>query len=173
MKFLVFNLVVGAALAYLIVSDGRRSGPEAIVPEGVIPQDTIPQASIPQETISQETIPGAVTAGATAPGMRVGPVVVAPGSSGRPPLPEIPDGPVLEIQASVTLAEEAEARRAPSPVRTTPRVVAQEPEDSLNRYFSAPETAPRGAPPVSAAERGRQLRDIARDMEDRFLTGMR
>lgn len=168
MKFLVFNLVVGAALAYLIVSDGRRSGPEAIVPEGVIPQATILQATIPQEPI-----PGAVTAGATAPGMRVGPGAVAPGSSGRPQLPEIPDGPVLEIQASVTPAEEAEARRAPSPVRTTPRVVAQEPEDSLNRYFSAPETAPRGAPPVSAAERGRQLRDIARDMEDRFLTGMR
>jgi hypothetical protein len=158
MKFLVFNLVVGAALAYLIVSDGRRSGPEAIIPEGVIPQATIPQ----------ETIPGA-----TAPGMRVGPGAVAPGSSGRPPLPEIPDGPVLEIKASVTPAEEAAARRAPSPVTTTPRVVAQEPEDSLNRYFSAPETAPRGAPPVSAAEWGRQLRDIARDMEDRFLTGMR
>lgn len=163
MKFLVFNLVVGAALAYLIVSDGGRSGPEALVPEVIVPDATVPGA----------TVPGAVTAGATASGIRGGPVAVPPGPSGRPPVAEIPDGPVLEIQASVAPAAETETHRAPSPTRTTPRVAAQEPEDRLNRYFSPPETAPPGAPPVSAAEQGRQLRDIARDMEDRFLTGMR
>lgn len=158
MKFLVFNFVVGAALAYLIVSDGRRSGPEALVPDIIVPE---------------AIVPGAVTAGATAPNVGGVPVAVAPGPSGRPPVAEIPDGPVPEIQASVAPAAETETHRAPSPTRTTPRVAAQEPEDRLNRYFSPPETAPRGALPVSAAERGRQLRDIARDMEDRFLTGMR
>ena len=135
MKFLAFNIVVAAALGYLVWSD--RESREA---EGRVPTAPI-DAALP------------------APDR--GPAPLAPLAPPPPPNPaELPSG-----GADVPDPAAATAR---APAEVGPPISPADPEPAIR----APQ--PEGAGPLMpAAERGRSLRDLARQMEERFLAGAR
>lgn len=173
MKFLVFNLVVGTALGYLLLWDGPRLRPD---PVGAWTGDT-----------SAVHLP-AVGAGAApadgAPSGRRNAGSVAPDA----PLAPASDAAAASAQG---LADAAAGRRIGGAVgqatgRVVDRVVDPRParplepgggrvDPSAERAPAALPTAPDAAPADRSTDPdlGRQLHELARDMEGRFLTGIR
>lgn len=152
MKFLVFNLVVGAALAYLIVADGRRSSRDT-ESDGIRAARTMagPSASV--------GLPSAPHDGAR--------LVATPGPSAQvPPIPSVGADLGGSHATSVTDLDAPVVNRPLS----TPAALVDQRTGSVGVDG---EMTTRGLSTLSAAERGRQLHDIAREMEDRFLSGVR
>lgn len=149
MKFVVFNVVVGAALVYLIATEGPPSGSVA-------------------EHVSAGTRRAApVSAQADTPPPAIAPAQAGHGGGADPDPPD--------------RAPERGSEEPPDIVPTdVPRPVPVGREDT-----ELAGTGERASPPalpdsdlrvdgawMSQAERGRSLREIARDMERRFLTGV-
>lgn len=154
MKFVAFNLVVGAALAYLLIADrGQINMP-------------VPPMAIAAEPLANASSGEPVTPSRPEP---------------KPPVAQAPprNVPVTDVPRDTS---DIIPRDTPKPVRIG--AIASDPNASAP---AAVEDRPAPPPPLatplpvslvqgplmSAADRGRSLRDLARDMEGRFVTGVR
>lgn len=145
MKFVAFNLVVGAALAYLVVADRWDAGetdatahPIATAAAAELP---LPAAPVPASVVEPRPVVAPVSV----------PAPAAPVRREQAALPQI-------IPPTV-----------PDPVRIDGQIAPK--TDPAPPVPSPREAAP-VEPAMSTAERGRSLRDLARDMEGRFVRGV-
>lgn len=183
MRFLLFNIVVGVALAYLLVID--RQDRAAIDPDTIgspaaslsgLPSDPLPSAGPPASsplplepalTTAARVVPArlvpdirAVPDLETPPPADAGPTVSAPAATGRPSSDQ-----ALAVRATEPHTAEHDL--------STLRAGAGRAEANVAPARTAMPAPSRTTTPSSAAARGRDLRALARDMESRFLTGLR
>lgn len=188
MRFLLFNIVVGVALAYLLVIDRQD---RAVIDPGTIesptasvsglPSDPLPSAGPPASSPLPPE-PAQIAPALTAPA-RLVPARLVPDIRAVPDLETPPPddaGPTVSAPAATgrPSSDQALAVRATEPHTaehdlSTLRAGAGRAEANVAPARTAMPARSRTTTPLSAAARGRDLRALARDMESRFLTGLR
>jgi|GEM_PF-6565656 len=151
MKFVLFNLVVGVALAYLLLAESERPAPgpghRHAAPSFPPPVSAAPVSAAPVSAAPVSSMPDPVVPSIAGPA-HASPAVAAP---------------VAPPSGRASVAHKPASEGGPGPGGSpAPSEVASQPVSAV----------PDGKP-VSDRDRGRSLRDLARDMERRFLTGVR
>ena len=170
MKYLLFNVVVVAALVYLFVGGGPTDPVEAWLPDNVSSVIADVRGRLPSSTDDEVF----VAATATAPETQSPPtatVTSSPGPAAKPDSPIATLKPVAtaaDTEAQISQLTDSNLRVIDVPERLAPPAILPESVDARGLQRSAPavEPMPRvDGPLMSPRERRRELQRLAESME--------